>query len=80
MTPLTIETKRGAFGNTHTVTGFTVEELERLRKMKDPIDEVVSILDERNGRIGTCWECGYGIYGMSIGKESVCITTGSSCD
>lgn len=80
MTPLTIKTKRYFDFNMHIVSGFTDDELAQLRGTKNPKDKIVSILDERNNRIGTCWECGYGIYEVFVGEKDVCVTTGISCD
>ena len=80
MTPLTIETKRCFDVDTHVITGFTDEELSRLRGDKYPEDELVRMLDERNHGTGSCWACGYGIYGVFVREKDVCVTTGISCD
>ena len=80
MSPLKIETTRDWAFNTHVITGFTEDELTRLREKKNQKDEIVRILDERNGGIGTCWACGYGIYGVSVGESGACVRTGNSCD
>ena len=80
---LTIET---AYKNTDTdtmkITGFTEQELSELNSMsyRDMIDTVLGILDNRNGCIGSCWKCGYGVLQMWISNGAVFVEIGNSCD
>ena len=81
--PLIIQTQSvsNMFSNM-LITGFEQEELDALKNMDTGTAKeiVLSMLDERNFGIGTCWKCGYGIYGFIIGNGCVNITIGNSCD
>lgn len=80
MERLKVETGRDSGFSVNTVTGFTPEELEEIGKDGIHYDSLVRILNERNEGLGTCWSCGYGIYGVWIRNGVVYVRTGSSCD
>lgn len=67
---------------THKVTGFEDDELYRLNMLphSKAEDELIRILDERNGNLGTRWACGYGILGLWFDNEAAYVRTGNSCD
>lgn len=64
------------------ITGLTEDELYELNEMdyREMIKKMVKILDERNGKIGTCWANGYGIFQMWIRGGAVYMEVGASCD
>ena len=64
------------------VTGFTPFELDRLNRMpyQEMKDAALTMLDERNGNIGTCWHNGNGVYQMWIGADALFVEIGTSCD
>ena len=67
------------------VSGFSDSQIEFLRSLgfEKRRDEIVRILDEENGNLGTCWACGYGIYGIQIeqdGAGTVTVSIGESAD
>ena len=84
MAALTIETVPGEYGGMvqKVVTGFSPEEMHELQSMehREAEQKVIEMLDERNGNTGTCWACGYGIYGFRIGQIGCTFTIGTSCD
>ena len=65
-----------------TVTGFTDAEISELQSMElhEAEDRVLEMLDERNGNTGTCWKCGYGVYGFALGTKGCTFRIGTSCD
>lgn len=63
------------------VTGFSDDEYFALREMGPSAENVIlDMLDERNGRTGTCWKCGYGVYSFLMGDRCAIFKIGSSCD
>ena len=64
------------------IGGFAEGELERLKKVphEEAREKLLDMLDERNGKIGTAWQCGYGVYGMWFDNEYAYINIGASCD
>lgn len=67
---------------TKKITGFKDGELRKL-KMKqheDAKQQLLNMLDERNGRIGTCWHNGPGIFGIWFDNEAAYVNIGRSCD
>jgi hypothetical protein len=75
-----IQTNSGL--QTMKVTGFSEEELYALKKMShsEAREKLLEMLDERNGNTGTCWKCGYGVYGIWFDNEAAYVNIGSSCD
>lgn len=86
MEKLKIETKYGLGVDEKKITGFSEAELSALRLLyinnqrEQLIENLVKILDERNGNIGTCWQRGYGIYGVWVGESAVAVEIGNTCD
>lgn len=83
MAKLTIEDFRKCIGtDTKKITGFTEKELSELNSMdyREMKEKIVEILDSRNGNIGTCWYCGYGIYNAWIRDGAVFVEIGNTCD
>lgn len=68
--------------NTMRIGGFEEGELEDLKslKHKEAEEKLIGMLDSRNGNIGTCWNCGYGIYGIWFDNEYAYVNIGNSCD
>ena len=67
---------------TQRISGFQDGELERLKSMKheEARGELLKMLDLRNNNTGTCWQCGYGVYGLWFDNEYAYVNIGSSCD
>lgn len=84
MPRLDIETLPGEYGGMvqKVVTGFTDAEMNELLSMEhgDAERKILEMLDERNGNTGSCWACGYGIYGFKLGTKGCTFTVGTSCD
>jgi len=81
--PLTIRNESVWNITHHTITGFTDEDWQKIQELPDGkiIDWLMDELDERNGGIGTCWVCGYGIKEVRIRQgENIVVTTNISCD
>ena len=82
-TPLKIEDFREGLGvKCLKLTGFSTEEIDELTHCdyRDLKKRVVEIANERNNGIGTCWECGYGVYNAWTRGNEVFIEVGNSCD
>lgn len=64
------------------ITGFTDGELSELKSMEhgEAQDKLLEMLDSRNNGIGSCWACGYGVYGMWFDNEAAYMNIGNSCD
>lgn len=84
MAKLIIETlPAGRVGmETKKVTGFRDGELSELKSMEhhEAKYKLIEMLDNRNDKIGTCWGCGYGIYGLWFDNEAAYLNVGTSCD
>jgi len=67
---------------TKKVSGFTESELYdlKMKKHDDAKQLLLNMLDERNGRIGTCWHNGPGIFGIWFDNEAAYVNIGRSCD
>ena len=80
---LTIDKKadNGAL-RTMQIGGFEEGELSELKSMEhfEAKDKLLEMLDSRNGGIGTCWVCGYGVYGVWFDNEYAYINIGTSSD
>lgn len=75
--------------DTFLITGLSVEETNRIlnakEDVKDDRDVLAEILDAhendyRNGNLGTCWRCGYGIYSIRHFGGHLIVEVGNSCD
>lgn len=68
--------------DTMKITGFRDSELSELKSMEhyEAQDKLLEMLDARNENTGTCWKCGYGIYGMWFDNEAAYMNVGNSCD
>lgn len=66
---------------TKEITGFQDGELNELKSMEhgEAEEKILEMLDSRNGNIGTCWKCGYGVYGLWFDNEAAYMNIGSSC-
>ena len=64
------------------IGGFAEGELERLKRIphQEAREKLLDMLDERNGKIGTAWQCGYCVYGMWFDNEYAYINIGTNCD
>ena len=64
------------------ITGFMDGELSELKSMEhgEAQDKLLEMLDSRNNGIGSCWACGYGVYGMWFDNEAAYMNIGNSCD
>ena len=83
MEKLKIDRSDGDRGTeTYRVTGFKDGELYEIKDMPHAKaeDEIIRILDERNGNKGTCWAQGYGIYGVWFDNDAAYLRVGNSCD
>ena len=83
MARLTIEERKCSSGiNTVKITGFSDGELSELKSMEhyEAKEKLLEMLDTRNDGIGTCWMCGYGVYGLWFDNEAAYLNIGSSCD
>ena len=80
---LKIEKSRCSSGlDTLRISGFTDEELYGLKKVSnnEAKDMLIEMLDERNNGEGTCYACGYGIYGVWFDNEFAYMNVGTTCD
>lgn len=61
---------------------FAEGELQELKAMPnlDAKEKLLTMIDERNDGRGTCWLCGYGVYGLWFDDEFAYIRIGTSCD
>lgn len=75
--------------DTFLVYGLSVAETDRIlnaaNEEKDRRDVLAEILDAhendyRNGNLGTCWRCGYGIYSIRHFGGHLIVEVGNSCD
>ena len=75
--------------DTYLITGLSVAETDRILNAKeggkDDRDVLAEILDShendyRNGNLGTCWRCGYGIYSIRHFGGHMIVEVGNSCD
>ena len=83
MAKLNIETIPCTGGmETKKITGFNDGELNELKSMEhsEAKDKLLEMLDSRNDGIGTCWNCGYGTYGLWFDNEAAYLNIGKSCD
>ena len=83
MAALKLERERYSGGLDHVkITGFMDNELSELKSMehKEAEQKLIEMLDSRNGGQGTCYACGYGIYGLWFDNEAAYISVGSTCD
>ena len=83
MAKLTLE-KRPCTGSLETVkiTGFGDGELSELKSMEhyESKEELLEMLDSRNGGLGTMWACGNGVYGLWYDNDAAYLNVGKSCD
>ena len=89
-TTLHIEKSYSGCGiDTFLITGLSVAETDRILNAKedgkDDRDVLAEILDAhendyRNGNLGTCWRCGYGIYSIRHFGGHLIVEVGNSCD
>lgn len=82
MEKLTIEKRPCGSLETVKITGFTEQELSKLKSMdhESSQDFLVEMLNARNNGIGTQWQCGYGIYSLWYDNEAAYMNIGKSCD
>lgn len=68
--------------NTMKITGFMDGELSELKSMEhyEAREKLLQMLDDRNGNIGTCWKCGYGVHSMWFDEEAAYLNIGNTCD
>ena len=68
--------------DTMRIGGFRDGELSELKSMehKEAEEKLLVMLDDRNGRIGTAWACGYGVYGVWFDNEFAYVNVGKTCD
>ena len=68
--------------DTMRIGGFLDGELSELKSMehKEAEEKLLVMLDDRNGRIGTGWACGYGVYGVWFDNEFAYVNVGKTCD
>ena len=64
------------------ISGFNDGELSELKSMEhgEAEKKLIEMLDSRNGGEGTCYACGYGIYGLWFDNEAAYMSVGTSCD
>lgn len=64
------------------ISGFADGELEKLKSQPNlkAKQELLDMIDNRNGGMATCWHCGYGIYGVWFDNEFAYVRIGTSCD
>lgn len=89
-TKLHIEKSYSGCGmDTFLITGLSVAETNKILNAadegKDRRDVLAEILDAhendyRNGNLGTCWRCGYGIYSIRHFGGHLIVEVGNSCD
>ena len=83
MQTLTVTTREsGRSFQEKKITGFAAGELEKLKQLphEQAREALIKILDKRNGNLGTCWELGYGVYGLWFDNEAAYLRIGASCD
>ena len=83
MAKLTIEEiERHGGLRTMRIGGFTYAELAELKSTEhiESKEILLEMLDSRNDGIGTCWQCGYGVYGLWFDNEYAYLNIGTSCD
>lgn len=83
MAKLTIEAIDSTGGlQTMRVGGFLEGELEKLKAKPnlEAKEMLLNMIDERNDGRGTCWLCGYGVYGVWFDNEFAYVRIGTSCD
>lgn len=68
--------------DTMKITGFSSGELSELKSMEhnEARETLLNMLDHRNDGIGTCWQNGYGTYGLWFDNEAAYINVGRSAD
>lgn len=75
--------------DTFLITGLSVAETNQILNAadegKERRDVLAEILDAhpndyRNGNLGTCWRCGYGIYSIRHFGGHLIVEVGNSCD
>jgi len=73
-------TRRGM--KTMRISGFADGELAELKKMDHSAaeDKLLDMIDERNGRLGTIWHNGPGVWSTWYDNEYAYVNIGSSCD
>ena len=64
------------------IGNFAEGELQELKSLPnlDAKDKLLTMVDERNDGRGTCWYCGYGVYGLWFDDEYAYLRIGTSCD
>lgn len=83
MKPLTVELHAQSVGmKCMKITGFTEAELSELNSMdyREMKETILRVLDDRNGNLGTCWACGYGVYNAWVSNGAVYVDIGANCD
>ena len=67
---------------TKVIGGFRKGELQALKSMphEEAKELLLTWLDDRNDSIGTCWKCGYGVYGLWFDNEYAYLNVGTSSD
>lgn len=74
--------------DTFLIEGLSVKEMNTILdagSFDSQRDALADILDNhendfRNANLGTCWRCGYGIYGIRHFGGHLLVTVGNSCD
>ena len=89
-TTLHIEKSYSCCGiDTFLITGLSVLATDKILNAadegRDQRDVLAEILDAhpndyRNGNLGTCWRCGYGIYSIRHFGGHLIVEVGNSCD
>lgn len=83
MAKLTIEEldRQGSM-RTMKISGFADGELEDLKSKPnlEAKQELLDMIDNRNGGMATVWHCGYGIYDVWFDNEFAYVRIGISCD
>ena len=61
---------------------FAEGELQELKSLPnmEAKEKLLTMIDERNDGRGTCWVCGYGVYGLWFDNEYAYLRIGTSCD
>ena len=82
MNGLTIEKTPCGSMTTVKITGWRDGELNELKSMehREAREAVLAALDDRNGNLGTQYQCGYGVYGLWFDNEAVYLNIGNTCD
>ena len=84
MARLTIEAvESGKFGMVcERIGGFNEGELNELKSMEhhEAEEKLLTMLDDRNDKTGTCWGCGNGVYGIWFDNEAAYVNIGNTCD